>query len=118
VGGTYDTAVALIDDTCGGVTVMPQPTTIAHVAGDTRFTLTHAVLVCPGTLTADGSFNTQPIVVQDSLGASTVGIAGRFRTTGFDANATVDVARPQGAPACRYVVRWTGTKQGPPNVLP
>lgn len=116
VAGTYATAVALTQDSCGGTTVEPRPTVIAHVPGETRLTLTHAALVCPGTVSADGRFVTDPVLVSESTGTSTVGIAGRFSTTGFDADTTVDVARA-GASACRYVVHWTGTKQGPPNVL-
>jgi len=118
VGGSYETAVTLIEDNCGGVTVRPAPTDIAHVPGETRFTLSHAALVCAGAVTADASFTTEPVAFQNSLGVSTVRIAGRFSTTGFDADTTVDLVRPAGAPACRYVVHWIGTKQGPPNVLP
>jgi hypothetical protein len=36
--------------------------------------------------------------------------------TGLEAVVTVDQTSP--APACRYLVRWTGTKQGAPNVIP
>lgn len=116
VGGTYATAVALTQDSCGGVTVEPRPTVISHVPGETRFTLTHAALVCPGTVSPDGRFVTDSVLVSDSTGTSTVVVTGRFSTTGFDADTTVDVARTGGS-TCRYVVHWTGTKQGPPNVL-
>ena len=43
-------------------------------------------------------------------------IEGRFITTGLEAVVTVDQSAP--APACRYLVRWTGTKVGAANVIP
>jgi hypothetical protein len=117
VGGTYATAVALTEDTCGGVTVQSRPTVITHTPGQTRFTLAHAGLNCAGTVSSDGSFVTDPVSLPDPMGTATVAISGRFRTTGFDADTRVDVARTGGG-SCRYVVRWTATKQGSPNVLP
>ena len=59
-----------------------------------------------------------PLDVRDADGSVlTVGISGRFDTNGFEATVTVDVRRTNGS-HCRYVVRWTGTKQGAPNVIP
>jgi hypothetical protein len=117
VGGSYATAVALTEDTCGGVTVQSRPTVITHTPGQTRFTLAHAGLNCAGTVSGDGSFVTDPVSLPDPMGTATVAISGRFRTTGFDADTRVDVARTGGG-SCRYVVRWTATKEGSPNVLP
>jgi hypothetical protein len=118
VAGTYPTAVTLGENTCGAVTVLPNPTVVAHTPGATRVTLTHAGTSYAGPLAADGAFSTDAVTVRDSAGtASTIRIAGRFSTTGFDAQVTVDVQPAAGA-ACRYVVRWVGTKDGAPNVLP
>jgi hypothetical protein len=118
VAGTYPTAVTLGENSCGAVTVLPNPTVVAHAPGATRVTLTHAGTSYSGALSADGSFSTDAVTVRDSTGAaSTIRIVGRFSTTGFDAQVTVDVQPAAGA-ACRYVVRWVGTKDGAPNVLP
>jgi len=117
VGGTYDTAVALTEDGCGGVSVQPRPTVIGHTPGDARFTLAHAAINCAGTVSRDGAFVTEPVSLPDPAGTATVRIAGRFRITGFDADTTVELARTAGG-SCRYVVRWTATKQGAANVLP
>jgi hypothetical protein len=118
VAGTYDTAVALAETTCTGITVAPNPTTVTHTAGAARLQLSHAGATYSGSLGADGSFSTDPLAVPDGQGAThTVGISGRFTLTGFTATVTVDVTRA-GAAACRYVVRWTGTKRGSPNVIP
>ena len=118
VAGTYPTAVTLGENSCGAVTVLPNPTVVAQAPGATRVTLTHAGASYSGPLAADGTFSTEAVTVRDSSGtASTIRIAGRFATTGFDAQVTVDV-QPAAGPACRYVVRWVGTKDGAPNVLP
>ena len=90
---------------------MSLPTTVTHTVGAARLALTHAGTTYPGALQADGRFATDPQLV----GGSTVRIEGRFSATGLDASVTVDV---QGSAPCRYVTRWAGTKQGPPNVLP
>ena len=116
VGGTYDTAVALTEDGCGGVSVQPRPTVIGHTPGETRFTLAHAAINASGTVGRDGAFVTEPVSLPDPAGTATVRIAGRFRTTGFDADTTVELARAGGG--CRYAVRWTASKQGAPNLLP
>jgi hypothetical protein len=118
VAGTYPTAVALLDNDCGTVTVQPNTTTVGHTPGAARLTLTHAALTYNGSLAGDGGFSTDPLEVRDADGSSlTIRISGRFTLTGFDATVAVDVARTTGS-RCRYQVRWTGTKQGGPNVLP
>jgi hypothetical protein len=117
VGGDYTTAVALTENTCGPqVTVAPLPTRIDHVPGATQIRLTHG-LTYSGTVAADGAFSTDAQTVTDALGTQSIRVAGRFTRTGFDAQATVAV-QPSAASACRYVVQWTGTKQGAPNVIP
>jgi hypothetical protein len=117
VGGDYAVAVVLTENTCGGdVRVGTQPTRVEHTPGAAQFRLTHG-LTYTGSLAADGAFTTDAQTVTDALGAQTVRLAGRFTRTGFDAVASVAVARPGGA-ACRYEVRWTAAKQGPANVIP
>jgi hypothetical protein len=119
VGGQYSTAVTLTEDTCGGTTVMPLPTSVAHNPGDTRFTLTHGGTTYNGTLSADGSFRTETATVNDGAGAThTLGIEGRFSAQGFDANVSASVRRTTAPTSCRYAVHWVGTKQGAPNVIP
>jgi hypothetical protein len=118
VGGSYPTAVALVENDCGAVTVLPMTTTVGHTAGASRLTLAHGGTTYNASLAMDGSFASDPQDLRDQDGSTlTVRIAGRFSLTGFDATVTVDVARAGGG-RCRYVVRWTGAKQGSPNVIP
>ena len=118
VGGEYDVAVALGQNSCGStVQVQSQPTSVTHSAGATTFTLVHGGLRVTGNVARDGAFTTQPVSVQDTLGPAQLAMSGRFSTTGLDATVTVDVQRAAPSPACRYVVAWTGTKRGSPNVL-
>jgi hypothetical protein len=118
VAGTYPTAVALVENDCGDVTVLPMTTTVIHNPGATQLSLVHANTTYGGSLSGDGTFMTNPLDLPDSNGGTlTVGISGRFETNGFEAMVAIDVRRTNGS-RCRYVVRWTGTKQGPPNVIP
>jgi hypothetical protein len=64
----------------------------------------------------DGRFTTDAVTLNAGGVASTVRVEGRFSTGGFEGDATVTQQPP--TPACRYVVHWTGTKQGAPNTLP
>jgi hypothetical protein len=108
VGGSYAVAVALLDNTCGAVTVMTQPTSISHTAGASGFVLTHGPLSYRGTLAPDGSFTTEPRIVPAGAETLTVSIQGRFtESRGFEAVVTVSSSRP-----CVYHVRWSGTRQG------
>lgn len=116
VGGQYDVAVRLQQNDCAAApTVLPQPTSVTHTAGASTFSLAHGGLNVTGTVSRDGSFTTNALSVQDPQGPATLTIAGRFTTNGLEA--TVTVAVNSAAGACRYLVAWTGTKQGAPNVL-
>jgi hypothetical protein len=107
------TALSVTENSCGAVTVLPLATRVEHAAGATSMRLTHgATYDC--TVTAAGAFTCTPRTFDVSGRQETVTIAGQFRTTGFDATASVAV-QPT---ACAYAVRWTGTKQGPANVIP
>jgi hypothetical protein len=61
-------------------------------------------------------FRTVARTFSDGASSQTVHIEGRFVVTGPEAVVTVDPTAP--APACRYLVRWMGTKQGAANVIP
>ena len=114
VGGDYTLAVVLTENDCGSVTVQPLPTHVDHTPGAATLRLTHGPNTFDGSVAAGGAFTTTPRTLEDGMGSTlTLGITGRFTTTGMEALATVTLPRP-----CRYVVRWTGTKQGPPNVIP
>jgi hypothetical protein len=118
VGGEYATAVTLGESTCPGIVVQSMPTTVAHAAGATTLTLTHAGNAYAGTLQRDGAFATTPRAVGGGGETHTLAIAGRFTRAGLDATVTADVLRDAAPRTCRYVVRWVGTKQGAPNVIP
>jgi hypothetical protein len=116
VGGDYAIAVELTENGCGPVTVLPLPTRVTQTPGALQFQLTHGPATYAGTLDAGGQFTTEPRTFTDGASRQVVRIAGRFLTTGLEAVVTVDQEAP--APACRYLVRWMGTKQGAPNVIP
>jgi len=118
VGGTYAVAVALGANTCGAVTVATQPTSVTHTPGAARFTLTHGSNTFAGSVATDGTFATDPLALNDAGSTLTVTLQGRFTTAGLTATVTVDVRPPAPSGACRYLVEWTGTKQGAPNVIP
>lgn len=118
VGGDYTMVVALGENGCGAVTVQPLPTRVTHTAGASQFQLTHG----PGTYTgafdeaAGGAFRTQAQTFASGTSSQVVHIQGRFTAAGLEAVVTVDQSAP--APACRYLVNWTGAKSGAPNVIP
>ena len=124
VGGQYQIQVAVTENDCGNVDVLPLPTAVAHTAGAADFSLTHGSNTYAGHVSTDGRFTTDPLSLRDTDGSTlTVRIEGRFSTGGLEALVTVGVQRPSSRPpgqasTCQYVVRWTGTKVGPPNVLP
>ena len=109
IAGTYATAVTLTQSTCTGITVQPNPTVIAHTAGSTTFTLTHAGQTYTGTLAANDAFTTAPRTIGTGATASRITIAGTFQGTGFTAD--VQVEQGTGTPqACAYTVHWVGTR--------
>jgi hypothetical protein len=116
VGGDYAIAVALTENTCGAITVLPLPTRVAQTPGALQFQLTHGPNTYAGTLEAGGVFRTAARTFADATSSQIVHIEGRFVATGLEAVVTVDQEAP--VPACRYRVSWTGTKQGAANVIP
>lgn len=114
IAGRYDVTVTLGTNSCGAVTVQPQPTTVTHAAGDSRFTLMHGANAFAGTLSADLSFVTDPLTLPGGDGSTlTVRLQGRFPSQALEANVTVEVRNRPVAPAtCSYVVVWTGVKTG------
>jgi hypothetical protein len=118
VGGAYDVAVRLLENDCAAVpTVQPQATSVAHAPGATAFTLTHGGLRVSGSVGRDGAFTTEPLAVADGLGPATLTMSGRFTTGGLEATVTVAVSPAAPAAPCRYLVGWTGVKQGAANVI-
>jgi hypothetical protein len=101
--------VSLAQNSCGTITVQNNPTTVTHDAATGAVTFTHAGTTYSGSVGSDGAFTTVPREVNVGDGyLYTIALAGSFRTNGFDADATVD-RTGQGA-ACRFVVRWVGTR--------
>jgi hypothetical protein len=117
VGGIYTTAVTLQQNGCTGITVQTFPTTVAHNAGATSLTLTHASNSYAGTVQRNGAFTTTPKAVGGGAETHTLTIAGTFTTTAIDATVTAVVQRT-GSADCQYSVKWAGPKQGGPNVIP
>jgi hypothetical protein len=117
VGGTYDTAVTLTQNTCGAITVQRNVTTVTHTPGATTLTVTHVGNAYTGTVQRNGSFSTTPKAVVAGTETHTLTIAGTFTTTAVDATVSAAVQRA-GAANCDYTVKWAGPKQGAPNVIP
>ncbi len=107
--GTYATAVTLASNTCGTITVQNNPTSVTYDATTRAVSFTHAGTTYSGSVAADSTFTTPPRAVNVNDGfAYSIGLAGKFRPNGFDATATVD--RTGGSGACRFTVRWAGTR--------
>ena len=115
VGGTYQTAVTMVENDCPGQTVQTHPTVVSHQPGSTSLSLRHAGSTYSGTLAADGSFTTPPVTqVFDGI-SYVLSIAGQFTETAIDALVHVDAGRQ---PPCSFTARWAGPKNGDPNVIP
>jgi hypothetical protein len=114
IAGAWDVSVALASTTCGPVQVQPQPTTIEHTAGASRFTLRHGANAFTATLAADSTFTAEPVTVRPADGsAHTALLTGRFSGSNLEADVRVDVRqRPASAADCLYTVRWNGRRTG------
>jgi hypothetical protein len=89
--------------------VQNNPTVVTYDASTRAVTFTHAGTTYSGTVAADNSFTTPARAVNVNDGFSySIGLAGTFKTNGFDALATVD--RTGSGSACRFTVNWAGTK--------
>lgn len=115
VGGTYQTAVTLLESSCSDMGIQQHPTTVAHHAGDTVLTVTHAGASYQGTLTPDGHFMTQPSNFTIGNVTYVITLTGSFTTQAVDIRADVEAGRQ---PPCHIAARWSGPKDGPPNLLP
>ena len=118
VGGPYETAVSLKENSCGQVTVQPNQTTVTHKAGESTLAVTHAGNTYPGTVNPDGSFETAPKALSGGDATYSIGITGRFSVQGFEADVNVQVTQAVAPKTCSYVVHWVGTKLGAPNEFP
>lgn len=115
VGGTYQTAVTLLQSTCQGTQVQTFPTTVTHTPGASTLSLSHAGSTYVGTVSANGAL-TAPNATHTLGGVSyVIGIQGMFTATAMDATVTV---APQVTPPCHFSARWQGPKNGTPNVIP
>jgi hypothetical protein len=115
VGGTYQTAVTLVENDCPGQTVEQHPTVVSHEPGSTTVALTHAGSTYSGSLASDGSFSTTPVMQVFGGVSYTISISGQFSVTAIDAMVQVDAALQ---PPCSFTARWMGPKGGDPNVIP
>jgi hypothetical protein len=115
VGGTYQTAVSLLQSTCVGTVVQTFPTTVTHTPGASSLTVTHAGSVYSGTVSADASFRTPAAPFVISGVTYQIGIAGQFTVSAMDATVTVQAGVQ---PPCQFTARWVGPKSGAPNVIP
>lgn len=110
--GDYDTAVTLLENSCGAITIQQNHTIVAHTAGASTLTLTHAGNTYSGTVQTGGAFSTTPRVLGPAGNTSTVTISGTFAGNTLDAQVTVDVVQPAQPTTCQYKVRWMGNRPG------
>jgi hypothetical protein len=115
VGGTYQTAVTMVSNSCPGQTVEQHTTVVSHVPGGTTLSLTHAGSTYSGSLTADGAFSTPPVTQVFGGISYAISITGQFTETTIDALVLVEAGRQ---PPCSFTARWAGPKSGNPNVIP
>ena len=106
VAGDYDTAVELLDNTCDGIEVADNETTVEQ-DGDS-VTLIHAGLSYVGPLRDDGSFATAAVPVTVGADTHSLAVTGTFGDDGFEAQV---VAAVTGGQTCGYTVAWTGTRR-------
>lgn len=90
VSGVYATDVSLVADSCGGSVVQSNPTDVTHAAGATTLSLTHAGSRYDGTIGTDGRFQTTPSPLDLNGYSYVVAASGRFSTSGFVADVTID----------------------------
>ena len=117
VAGQYQIAQQGITDTCGQGTQIPSVTaTVAHAAGAGTFSMADSGgTTFTGTVESSGDFTANAVFGPDAAGQTfTQRLQGRFVTTGFTAQLSVQVA-PR---TCAFTRAWTATKQGAPNVFP
>jgi hypothetical protein len=115
VGGTYQTAVTLVQNDCPGQTVEQHETVVSHDRGNTRLSLTHAGSTYDGFLAADGSFTTRTVTQVFGGVSYSISISGQFTVTDMDGQVHVEAGRQ---PPCSFTARWAGPKDGDPNVIP
>ena len=111
VAGSYDTAVELVSNSCGPVTVQPMPTTVKGGDTDSAVVLTHAGIAHQGTMDRKGAFQTSEIALGTGATTYRVAMRGKFASaTNFSAVVTVRELNA-GSEKCNYRVRWTGTRR-------
>ena len=93
VGGTYQTAVTLLESSCADMGIQQHPTTVVHQAGDTVLTVTHAGASYQGTLAPNGHFTTRPS--NFTIGDVTyhITLTGSFTAQAVDIRADVGAGR-------------------------
>jgi hypothetical protein len=115
VGGTYQTVVTMVSNTCPGQTVQTHLTVVSHTPGTHALTLTHAGSTYEGSLAPDGTFLTGTVTQFFGGIGYDISIDGAFTETAMDALVTVQAGRQ---PPCFFTARWAGPKEGDPNVIP
>src|SRR5687767_3699999 len=108
LAGTYQTDVALLENSCREAPVRPMPTVVKHRTGDSTIALEHAGLEYLGVIRADRSIAMQPRSIEAGNVTYTLTVNGAFAShERFDARVRIDVRGP-GPTRCSYLVGWTG----------
>ena len=117
IAGGYAVSQRAVTDTCGQTGQPAAVTaTVTHAAGASTFTMADTGGTnFSGTVDSTGAFAANAVFGPDGTGQTyTQRLQGRFTTSGFTADLSVDVT-PR---VCNFTRAWTATKQGSPNVIP
>jgi hypothetical protein len=109
--GSFDTAVEIIANTCGPVTVQPMPTTVSAGASDSSIVLTHAGIAHHGTVSRDGSFSTTEVTLGSGATTYRVSMRGRFATANTFSSTVTVRELTSSTEKCSYRVKWSGTRK-------
>jgi hypothetical protein len=117
IAGGYAIAQRAVTDSCGQTGQPAAVTaTVTHAPGGSTFTMADTGGTnFSGTVDPAGTFSATAVFGPDASGQTfTQRLQGRFSSSGFSADLSVDVT-PRG---CNFTRSWTATKQGSPNVIP
>lgn len=106
VVGTYQTSVAVVEQTCQ-LMVQDNPTIVAVGDQPNVILLTHAGTTYGGLLRNDGSFHMQPRSVTVQEQAYHLDVSGQFTSDTLHARVVI---RWGANPECRVVVTWRGPR--------
>jgi hypothetical protein len=108
VAGVYDTETRLLANSCRGIEVSDEPTTVEQEDHDSAITLVHAGTRYAAELGEDMVFFADPVDVQVGPDRHRLRVSGLVGHGGLTASVRVSVT---GGQQCGYEVEWGGRLQ-------